>query len=162
MEGRNASVEMREALRVVLVSTPDEMEHVMAIRRAVFTEEQGVPEDEEIDSYDAEAPGPRTIYILGYRGTEPVATGRLLLDPSAGEFPHVGRVAVLKEHRGKGYGSAIMAAFHSEAKMRNFVGITLAAQLHAVDFYEALGYVARGEVFLDAGIEHRWMDLRFR
>jgi predicted GNAT family N-acyltransferase len=36
--------------------------------------------------------------------------------------------------------------------------VTLAAQLQAIGFYERLGYVARGDVFLDAGIEHRWMD----
>ena len=40
-------------------------------------------------------------------------------------------------------------------------GITLAAQLHAIGFYETLGYVVRGKVFLDADIEHRWMDLAF-
>jgi predicted GNAT family N-acyltransferase len=33
--------------------------------------------------------------------------------------------------------------------------------MHAIPFYERLGYVARGPVFLDAGIEHRWMDLDF-
>jgi predicted GNAT family N-acyltransferase len=45
------------------------------------------------------------------------------------------------------------------ARERGFAGITLAAQLHAIGFYERLGYVARGDVFLDAGIEHRWMDV---
>jgi predicted GNAT family N-acyltransferase len=43
---------------------------------------------------------------------------------------------------------------------RELRDITLAAQMHAIGFYERLGYVARGDVFLDAGIEHRWMDIR--
>jgi len=34
--------------------------------------------------------------------------------------------------------------------------------MHAIGFYEGLGYVARGPVFLDAGIEHRDMDLLLR
>ena len=54
-----------------------------------------------------------------------------------------------------------MAPLHEEARLRGAPGVTLAAQLHAVPFYERLGYIARGPVFLDAGIEHRDMDLRF-
>jgi predicted GNAT family N-acyltransferase len=36
--------------------------------------------------------------------------------------------------------------------------LILDAQLHAIPFYERFGFVAHGEVFLDAGIEHRKMD----
>jgi predicted GNAT family N-acyltransferase len=52
-----------------------------------------------------------------------------------------------------------MLALQDLARERNATSITLAAQLHAIGFYERLGYTARGDVFLDAGIEHRWMDL---
>jgi predicted GNAT family N-acyltransferase len=69
-------------------------------------------------------------------------------------------VAVLAEHRGTGAGRAVMLALHELAVGRGLRDITLAAQLHAIGFYERLGYVARGDVFLDAGIEHRWMDVR--
>ena len=54
-----------------------------------------------------------------------------------------------------------MEALHEEARRRGHAGVTLAAQEYAVGFYAKLGYVARGGVFLDAGIEHRWMDLAF-
>jgi predicted GNAT family N-acyltransferase len=37
----------------------------------------------------------------------------------------------------------------------------LGAQLKAISFYERLGFTAFGEVFLDAGIEHRMMSLDF-
>ena len=47
------------------------------------------------------------------------------------------------------------------AREWGFPGITLDAQLHAIPFYEHLGYSVHGEVFLDAGIEHRVMDLAF-
>ncbi|MCH7511998.1 MAG: GNAT family N-acetyltransferase, partial [Chloroflexi bacterium] len=36
-----------------------------------------------------------------------------------------------------------------------------AAQLPVIPFYERLGYAARGEIFVEADIEHRWMDRRF-
>jgi ElaA protein len=35
----------------------------------------------------------------------------------------------------------------------------LGAQVHALGFYERLGFVAVGPVYLDAGIEHRDMVL---
>jgi predicted GNAT family N-acyltransferase len=55
-----------------------------------------------------------------------------------------------------------MEALQDLARQQGFEGITLAAQLHAIGFYERLGYMARDNVFLDAGIEHRWMDLTFK
>jgi predicted GNAT family N-acyltransferase len=66
---------------------------------------------------------------------------------------------VLAEHRRRGIGRAVMRALHDLARFRNAKSVTLAAQLQALGFYERLGYVARGDVFLDAGIEHRWMDV---
>ena len=147
---------------VTVVSTMDELRQALAIRTRVFVEEQGVPVAAEIDAYDSNpATDARAVHFIGRLGGEPIATARLLLDPPAGEFPHIGRVAVLPEHRGRGYGRAIMAAAHAEAEARGFAGATLAAQLQALPFYERIGYVARGSVFRDAGIDHRLMDLRF-
>ena len=150
------------ALDVVTVTTAAEMSDVLVVRRAVFIEEQGISEDEEIDRYDGD---PRemtsAVYVLGRLQGRPVATARLLLDQPAGDFPHIGRVAVLRELRGRHYGVAVMRALETEARARGCGGITLAAQTYALGFYEQLGYVARGDVFLDAGIDHRWMDLRF-
>jgi predicted GNAT family N-acyltransferase len=149
-------------LRIEEVRTGQQMESALSVRRRVFIEEQGVSEDEEIDQYDAEPEwGRSVVHVLGRLGSlgMPVATGRLLLDYPPGEYVHIGRVAVLPEFRGYGYGRVVMEALQEEARRRGRPGITLAAQLHAIPFYERLGYVARGEVFLDAGIEHRWMDL---
>jgi hypothetical protein len=88
-----------------------------------------------------------------------VATGRLLLEGTAPQRPYRPRRRPrLAAPLGYGRGYASPAGPRREL---GFPGITLAAQLHAVSFYEGLGYVARGEVFLDAGIEHRWMDLAF-
>jgi predicted GNAT family N-acyltransferase len=147
------------------------MEQALRIRRAVFIEEQGVPEEIEIDEYDAEpALGRQVWQALVSVGEAAVATGRLLLEEdedSAGSSrkpehnAHIGRVAVLAEYRGRGLGTILMEALQERARDLGYPGITLAAQLHAIGFYERLGYVARGEIFLDAGIEHRWMDLTF-
>lgn len=148
-------------IAVTVIRTPAELEEALSVRRRVFVDEQGVPEEEEIDRYDADpATVTSAVQVLGRLAGVPVATGRLLLD-MGDRYPHVGRIAVLAEHRRGGYGRAIMDALHAEARTRRLPGITLAAQLHAIPFYERLGYVARGEVFLDAGIQHRWMDITF-
>jgi predicted GNAT family N-acyltransferase len=149
-------------LEVLLVRSNAEMQQALAIRRRVFVEEQGVLESIEIDQHDvigrACAEDSDTQHVLAMLGGLPVATGRLILEDSDGRL-HIGRVAVLAEQRGRGLGRAVMAGLHDLARQRGATAVTLAAQLHAIGFYERLGYVARGEIFLDAGIEHRWMDV---
>jgi predicted GNAT family N-acyltransferase len=143
-----------------LVATQAELDQCLRVRRAVFIEEQGVPPDEEYDEHDGDpARATSTVHVLGRLDGRPVATGRLLLDTPPGENVHIGRVAVLRELRRRGHGAAVMEALQAEARRRGLLGITLAAQTHAIPFYERLGYVARGDIFLDAGIDHRWMDL---
>ena len=46
---------------------------------------------------------------------------------------------MLRDERGKGYGRAVMQALENLARGRGMPGITLAAQLHAIGFYERLG-----------------------
>jgi len=144
-----------------------QMAAALEIRRRVFIQEQRVPEDEEIDAHDGDpAEVTSAVHVLATLGGAPAGTGRLLLDDAdhgdgGPGYPHVGRVAVLAQYRRQAIGGALMAALHQEARDRGYAGITLGAQLHAIPFYEQLEYVARGEVFLDAGIEHRWMDLVF-
>lgn len=150
-------------IEVALVRTARDMALALELRRRVFIEEQGVPEAEEIDRHDGDPAQVTTaVHVLARRDGQPVGTGRLLVEYASDEHAHIGRVAVLAEERRHGVGRAVMRALEAEARSRGFPGITLGAQLHAIPFYERLGYVAHSEVFLDAGIEHRWMDLRFR
>lgn len=146
---------------VTTIRTPEDLRAALDVRTRVFVDEQHVPIEEEVDAYDREAlTRDDVVYVLGRLNGEPIATARLLFNAHEG-LPHIGRVAVLAEHRGQGYGRVVMQALHEAARERGRLGVTLAAQLQALPFYERLGYVARGPVFLDAGIEHRDMDLRF-
>ncbi|MEZ4502801.1 MAG: GNAT family N-acetyltransferase [Dehalococcoidia bacterium] len=145
---------------IEVVRTVDQMNDALTVRRTVFIEEQRVPEDLEIDEHDAEPTSNVTaLHVLARRDGHPVGTGRLLLERDEAGHAHIGRVAVLASERRGGVGRLVMEALQDEARARGYRGITLAAQLHAIPFYERLGYTARGDVFLDAGIEHRWMDL---
>jgi len=132
--------------------------NAMPIRFAVFVEEQRVPEDIELDAHDASS-----LHALAWSDRdEPVGTGRLL--PSEGEggrrVGHVGRMAVLIPWRGRGVGSAILRALVDAAQARGDMEVVLSAQVHAMDFYRAHGFVEQGDEFLEAGIAHRRMRRR--
>lgn len=122
-----------------------------ALRRTVFIEEQGVAEADEIDDQDAAA-----IHLLATVDDTSVGTARLLIK---GEIGKIGRVCVLKSHRGTGIGAAIMR--HAITVLRAQPGVTtarLGSQTHAIAFYQGLGFAAHGPIYDDAGIPHRDMD----
>lgn len=154
------SVEI-SGIEMSVIETPEAMADALTVRRLVFIEEQGVTEEEEIDRFDGDpAEVDSCIHVLGRLDGAPVATGRLILDQPEGDHPSIGRVAVLAEHRGRHFGAAVMLALHEQARRRDIDRVRLEAQLHALPFYERLGYTAMGPVFLDARIEHRRMELR--
>src|SRR5215470_7208779 len=71
------------------------------IRTKVFVDEQGVPLDEELDDYD-----PTASHYVVVIGGDIVGTARLV-DMGNG-IGKIGRVAILKEHRNRGYGSDLI------------------------------------------------------
>jgi ElaA protein len=160
MDTDSVTRETEARVRVAVVRKTAEMEDALSVRRAVFIAEQGVTEAEEIDAYDGD-PEQVTgaVHIVAYLDGQPAATGRLLLDAPKGQNAHIGRIAVLREHRRRGLGRLVMLALQDEALRKGCHGVTVAAQLQAIPFYERLGYRAYGDVFLDARIEHRLMDL---
>lgn len=120
------------------------------IRRVVFIDEQQVPQEEEWDGQD-----PVCRHFLATLKGDPVGTARLLPDG------HIGRVAVLAEARGAGVGGLLMQAAMATAQRLGHRQVALSAQLHALAFYERLGFIAHGDEFMDAGIPHRAMTLTF-
>ncbi|WOI55577.1 GNAT family N-acetyltransferase [Palleronia sp. LCG004] len=120
-----------------------------ALRRAVFIEEQRIAEAEEWDDLDGEA-----VHLLASLDGVPVGTARLL---SLGKTMRIGRICVLHAHRGKGIGRQLVEHALDVARDRGMSDAALGAQVHALDFYRTLGFVAEGEVYDDAGIPHREM-----
>lgn len=144
---------------IIVVRTTEQLAEAIAVRQEVFVGEQGVSEEIEIDSHDEVTLRPPTaLHVLARADGEAAATGRLLIDGAADQPARIGRVAVRRAWRHRGLGYQIMHALHEHAKRLGYKEITIAAQISALPFYERLGYVARGETFLEADIEHRWMD----
>lgn len=120
----------------------------LAIRRAVFIEEQGIDARREIESEK----GP--CYYVGYYDTRPVVTARVIQDNKAWTIQ---RVCVLPEMRGHHLGQVIMNSIERDAINQHIKILTLHAQEHAKEFYEGLNYQVVGEKFRDAGIWHYTM-----
>ena len=121
------------------------------LRRIVFIEEQGVPEADEVDDKDNTA-----IHLLATDTGTPVGSARLLI---TGDIGKIGRVCVLKSHRGTGLGAALIHAAVAELRRHGLTTAKLGAQTHAIGFYERLGFTATGPKYMDAGIPHRDMVL---
>lgn len=141
---------MNKTYQIHTVRSEKEMADALSVRRAVFIEEQEVPEELEIDEHDAASSG--TIHFVAYDGHSPVGASRLR--PYAPGVGKVERVAVRKTERGTGLGRLIMQAMEEVAREHNYAMLKLNAQTHAQRFYEKLGYEPHGDVFDEAGIEH--------
>lgn len=118
-----------------------------AVREAVFVHEQQVPVEEEWDDLD---PLCRHVLARDDAGT-PIGTGRLT--PQHG----IGRMAVLADWRGRGVGAALLQSLIDRARALGWDRVSLNAQVQAIGFYERHGFMAEGETFMEAGIEHRTM-----
>jgi predicted GNAT family N-acyltransferase len=124
-------------------------EEMSAIRMEVFVAEQQVPADEEIDGRD-----PACRHVLA-RDEHGGAIGTARMQQSG----HIGRIAVVRAWRRRAVGSRLVAALLDLAREQGLESVDLGAQLQAIGFYERLGFAARGEIFMDAGIPHRNMVL---
>ena len=114
------------------------------IRETVFIEEQKFKI--EFDDTDDIAP-----HIVMYLDNHPVGCCRLYKQEN--EY-HIGRIAVLKPYRGKGYGEKILLNAERVAKEKGADSISLSAQVRASGFYEKLGYKKHGEIYFDEYCEH--------
>lgn len=119
---------------------------IARVRRAVFIEEQAVPEALEWEDVD-----PECDWVVARHGREVVGVARLTPDG------RVGRMAVLPAWRARGVGSRLLQAVLERARARGIERVTLNAQVQAVPFYARAGFRAEGPVFPDAGIPHRMM-----
>ncbi len=139
-------------IKIIKVTSEEDMNHCFHIRTTVFVEEQNVPMDEEIDGLDGQAD-----HFLLYLGQSPIATARVRY---LNDMAKIERVAVLKGNRGHKIGQQLMGFIMADIKKNpQLKRMKLGAQVPVIAFYEKLGFICCGDIFLDAGIQHRWMSL---
>lgn len=135
--------------------TSQAYQDALNIRKAVFVDEQHVPEDLEIDENETKA-----LYFIAYSDDgQALGTARLLPQPHL-KFDLIQRVAVAKSARQQHVGAALLkaiAAYHQSHYPDRF--LQLGAQEHAIGFYEKNGFevIADELPYMDAGIRHREM-----
>lgn len=117
------------------------------IRTRVFVEEQGFKE--EFDSADNIA-----THIVLYDEGRAVATCRFFARDK--DFL-IGRIAVVKEYRGRHIGAMLIKTAEEEIKKKGGRRLAIHSQKRAKDFYIKQGYVAESEEDLDEGCPHIWV-----
>ncbi|HAT19447.1 MAG: GNAT family N-acetyltransferase [Roseibacillus sp.] len=134
-------------MTILLTSFSEAESEICTIRNTVFGEEQNVPPEIDWDGKDGQC---LHVLVLSEKG-EAVATGRLAPEGK------IGRLAVLRIHRGRGAGTGMLRALVEAARGQGLRQVFLHAQTQALRFYEQEGFRVRGESFHEAEIEHYYM-----
>jgi len=137
--------------QIKIVDWHEYAEPLSTLRHQVFVIEQGVPVELEIDGEDDAAC--HAVALID--NDQVIGTGRML---ASGK---IGRMAVRSDMRCQGVGRAVLDALINEARTQSLAGVSLGAQLSAIAFYQRAGFSCQGDVFIDAGIDHRQMVLGF-
>lgn len=128
---------------------PDE---AMQIRQTVFVDEQKfVDEFDAVDDF--------ATHFVMFDGDTPVGCSRAFFDENENSY-HIGRVAILKEYRGRHLGEEIMLYAEDYLKKQGADCVTLSAQVRASGFYKSIGYLPYGEEYFDQYCPHISMEKR--
>lgn len=120
------------------------------IRKAVFMEEQGF--QNEFDEIDQ-----KVVHFVLFDGDNvPAATCRVFWNAEMNTYT-LGRLAVIKEYRGKNLGSLMIREVERYVEEKGGKDIVLHAQCRAADFYKKMGFAEYGAIENDEGCPHVWM-----
>ena len=144
---------MKNNLKIEIVKWTDGLSQLKNIREKVFIQEQKVTPQLEWDGMDEKA-----IHFLVFNDKAAIGCARAIVIK---DHMQLGRMAVLKEYRGQGIGSALIEKAMTTAKLNQLSAIYISAQCHAIDFYKKFGFEVTSDIYLDAEIPHRDMTLDF-
>lgn len=134
--------------------SPNQLYEYLQLRSEVFVVEQ------ECIYQDPDGKDENALHVLGYSEQGVLAACTRVLPPEGhGQHPCIGRVAVRNSYRGLGLGKRIMEATIQAIEAHfGIQKISLSAQTYLKDFYKELGFVEKGEQYLEDGIPHIWME----
>lgn len=135
-------------VKITQVTWLEAENYLRAVRTPVFIEEQNVAPDFEWDELDATA-----VHLLATLNSEPIGCLRII------DFHKIGRMAVLKNYRGSGLGSALLLEALNICKSQGSKSVYLSAQTHAIEFYKKAGFKVTSAEYCDVHIPHVDMQL---
>lgn len=135
--------------------TPDDVFDMAVLRSEVYFLEQQIDEEE----FDASDRDPSTIHLWIADDKGMAAYMRIVHQPGAASARHgikdsFGRMVVRKDRRGEGLAQVLLSRALELAGDRE---LYLHSQEYVTALYAKFGFIARGEVFQEAGIPHRLM-----
>ncbi len=136
------------SMKAVTIQTEEELKQAFYIRKKVFIEEQGTPEEDEYDQYDSLHTAE---HILILDKNKAVGTARWRVVDGIGKLE---RICILKSHRKLGIGNKIVNKLEELAATKGIDRVKLHGQVQAERFYQKLGYQTDSDVFMEDGIPH--------
>ena len=135
-----------DMIRAFFLLGDQDLSAALKIRDEVFVNEQGFSAELERDDMDM-----RAVHAVLEDDDGPCGTARLFFDE--GRW-HIGRMAVLKEKRGRGYGDLMLRMMVDKALNADVDELYVGAQKRAQGFYDKLGFLVCGEEYLEEGCLH--------
>lgn len=117
---------------------------ILNIRLTVFVEEQ------DIKYVDTDYKDLHADHWLVYEGQKLVSYARVFMPGLIYDVHAIGRVATFKEHRNKGYATALLKEIltHYDAPFK------ISAQYYLKDYYQSIGFEVVSKMYIEEGIEH--------
>jgi len=140
-------------MKIIQGKTKDILQKALGLRYEVFVKEQNVPVGIERDSCDKTA---THVIVIDNDTGECIGCGRLVIKDGIAK---IGRVAVKKSFREKGYGRGICLELIKIARESDINDIRLNSQLEVAGFYKKLGFKEYGDIFIEANMKHVAMKL---
>ncbi len=135
--------------------TTDELYAILRLRSEVFVVEQNCVflDQDNKDQHCHHLTGWQDDQLLGYSRIVPA--GISYVESS------IGRIVSSPAARGKGIGRELLTqSIHTLYMLYGERVIRIGAQYYLKKFYESFGFVQKGEIYLEDGIEHIEMLLR--
>ncbi|MEM9771181.1 MAG: GNAT family N-acetyltransferase [Cyanobacteria bacterium P01_D01_bin.73] len=128
-------------------------ENARQLRYEVFIKGQGIPEDLELDDRDQTA-----CHLIALHNQSTCGVMRILQESDYAKF---GRIAIHPSYRKQGIATAMVRQAIAFCHLAGINKISLNSQSYITHLYEKLGFKAKGEPFIEAGIHHLHMVLDF-
>ena len=127
----------------------NELYAILRLRIEVFIVEQNCV------FQDADDKDQKSYHFMGWTGDDLVAYTRLVPKDISYDKPSIGRVVTSPKYRRSGIGKELMTkSIESAYKLWGKQPIQIGAQIYLQKFYESLGFIVSGPIYLEDGIEH--------
>ena len=113
-------------MHIKKITTENDLQVALNIRKSVFIDEQQVPESEEFDQFDTLQE--QCQHVLVCHDNEPVGTGRVRIVDGTGKLE---RICILKPYRKYGLGKVIIRELEKIMQEKGITKIKLHGQTQA-------------------------------